>query len=169
MVAVAAALLMLGSHAFAETSPDLDRAEAAVVAAWIKAPLGVRRAFFVARPPEGFGIYERRPSNRFKPGETLFVYAEPVGFGWKPVGGDRVEFGFEVDFVIKKRDGTIIGGKDNFARLALQSHSRNREFMLKLSLDVAGVPSGDYVLQYRLRDIASDKSMSFELPFTIAG
>lgn len=167
MVAFAASLPMLGTHALADVPQELTRAEAAVVAAWSKAPLGIRRAVFVASPPEGFGIYEPRSSNRFRPGETLLVYAEPIGFGWKSIGGDRVEFGFDVDFVVKERDGTIVGGKDKFARLVLQSRNRNREFMLKLSLNLTGAPPGDYVLQFRLRDIASDKSTSFELPFTI--
>jgi len=40
--------------------------------------------------------------------------------------------------------------------------------MLTLTLDVSGADPGDYVLEYKLRDIASAKFTSFELPFNIA-
>lgn len=164
----AAVFVSLAAPTHADVPPELARAEAAVVESWLKAPLGVRRAVFVSRSPEVFGIYEPRASNRFRAGETLLVYAEPVGYGWKPVGGNRVEFGFSVDFVVKGRDGVILGGREDFARLVLQSYNRNREFMLSLSVDVTGAPPGDYVLSFRLRDIASAKTATFELPFTAA-
>jgi hypothetical protein len=37
-----------------------------------------------------------------------------------------------------------------------------------LTLNVTGAPPGDYVVEYKLRDISGDKSTSFELPFKIA-
>ena len=40
--------------------------------------------------------------------------------------------------------------------------------MLLLTLNVTGAPSGDYVVEYKLRDISGDKTTSFELPFKIA-
>ena len=168
-LAVVAMAFLVAFGANAQVPPELARAEAASIEAWTKAPLGVRRAVFVARAPDGFGIYAQRPSSRFKAGEALIVYAEPVGYGWKRIGGDRFEFGFDVDFVIKEQGGNILAGKEDFAHLALQSYNRNREFMLTLTLDISGAPPGNYVLQYRLRDIASNKTASFELPFTIGG
>jgi hypothetical protein len=37
-----------------------------------------------------------------------------------------------------------------------------------LTLNVTGAPPGDYVVEYKMRDIAAEKSTSFELPFKIA-
>jgi hypothetical protein len=161
------ALSLAASAVAAQTLPDLDRAEAGLTAVWTKTPLLVRRALFVAERPEGFGIYQERASNLFKSGETLITYAEPLGYGWNDVGNGQVEFGFSVDFLVKGTDGKLLAGQENFARLVKRSHNRNREFMLTLSLDLDGAPPGDYIVEYKLHDIASDKTTSFEQPFKI--
>jgi hypothetical protein len=41
--------------------------------------------------------------------------------------------------------------------------------MLTLTLSVDGAPPGKYVLEYKLHDIGSDKTSTFEQPFTTAG
>ena len=168
--AVAAVLGMLlgASPVGAQSLQEIDRRYAAVVEAWEKTPLTVRRALFVADHPHGFGMYQERASNVFKPGEALVVYAEPVGYGAKDGGNGLLEFGFAVDFLIKSPDGQILTGQQDFARLTQQSHIRNLEFMLLLTLNVTGALPGDYVVEYKLRDISGDKSTSFELPFKIA-
>jgi hypothetical protein len=128
----------------------------------------VRRALFVADHPHGFGLYQERASNVFKPGEALVTDAEPVGYGAKDAGNSLLQFGFAVDFLIKSPDGQILTGQQDFARLTQQSYVRNLEFMPLLTLDVSGAPPGDYVGEYKLRDISGDKTTSFELPFKIA-
>ena len=152
----------------AQSLQDVEKAQAALIAAWEKTPLSVRRAIFVAKKAQGFGQFEERSSNVFKPGEPLIAYAEPVGYGWKDVGNGVFEFGFAVDFLIKSPDGKILAGQQDFAKLAERSHARNLEFMVTLTLNVTGAPPGDYVVEYKMRDIAGDKSTSFELPFKIA-
>jgi hypothetical protein len=161
-------LLTLVSTSFAQSLSEIDKRDAAVVEAWQATPLTVRHAVFVSEHPAGFGMYKPRASDSFKPGEKLTVYAEPIGYGWKHIADGLFEFGFVVDFLVKSPDGKILAGNQNFARLVQQSHVRNREFMLTLNLDLTGANPGDYVLEYTLHDISSDKSTSFELPFKIA-
>ena len=160
-------LLAVASAARAQSLEEVDRREAAVAEAWQKTPLTFRRAVFVAERPKGFGQFVERKSNVFKPGEKLVAYVEPVGYGWKDIGDGHVEFGFDVDFLVKSSDGKILTGQENFAKLAETSQRRNREFMVTLTMSVSGAPAGDYVLEYKLRDIASDKSAVIDLPFTI--
>jgi hypothetical protein len=162
------AFLALASAGQSQSLPEIDRREAALVEAWQKTPLTIRRAVFVSKHPDGFGMYAARETNIFKPGEQLVTYAEPVGYGWNVIGQGMYEFGFIVDFLIKQPDGKIVAGQQDFAKLARTSRVRNREFMLTLTLDVTGANPGDYVLEYKLRDITGDKSTSFELPFKIA-
>ena len=116
----------------------------------------------------GFGQFVERKSNVFKPGEKLIAYLEPVGYGWKEAGDGKYQFGFDVDFLIKQPDGKILAGQENFAKLAETSQRRNREFMVTLTMNVSGAPPGDYVLGYKLRDIAAGKSTVIDLPFKIA-
>jgi hypothetical protein len=167
MLAVLGILLGVGAVS-AQSLQEIDRRYAALLEAWEKTPLTVRRALFVSDHPHGFGLYQERASNVFKPGEALVTYAEPVGYGAKDAGNGLLEFGFAVDFLIKSPDGQILTGQQDFARLTQQSHVRNLEFMLLLTLNVTGAPSGDYVVEYKLRDISGEKTTSFELPFKIA-
>src|SRR6266436_9931878 len=100
ILAVLAVLLGVGAVS-AQSLQEIDRRYAALLDAWEKTPLTVRRALFVADHPHGFGLYQERASNVFKPGEALVTYAEPIGFGAKDAGNGLVEFGFAVDFLIK--------------------------------------------------------------------
>jgi len=40
---------------------------------------------FVSSEPGGYGIYEERKSNVFKPGETFLLYVEPLGYTYGTV------------------------------------------------------------------------------------
>jgi hypothetical protein len=40
--------------------------------------------------------------------------------------------------------------------------------MLNLTTGVSGAPPGDYVLEYKLRDVTGDKATTVQLPFKIA-
>jgi hypothetical protein len=150
-----------------QTMAEIERAEAVLDAAWAALPIQTRTAVLVAAPPAGFGLYEPHPTGVFAPGEPIIVYAEPVGFGYSQPAPGLWQFGFDVDLLVKTADGQILGGQEGFERLALTSRTRNREFMLTLTLDLDGAPPGDYVVQYTLNDIASDKSGALVLPFTI--
>ena len=167
-----AAFLLLtvftAAPSLAQSLDDIVKAEKAVDAAWSQSPLRFRQAFFVSETPTGFGIYKQRPDAPFKVGDKLIVYAEPVGYGWKPNDDGTATFGFDVDVAVKSPDGKVLFNQANFSHLALTSHARNHEFMLALTLDLSGADPGQYVLEYTTRDIASDKSAVISLPFTLA-
>jgi len=152
-----AMLLSIGA-ARAQSLEEIDRRQAAMIEAWQKTPLTIRRALFINGEPRGFGLYQERGSKEFKHGEKIVVYAEPVGYGWKDAGKGMFELGFVVDFLIKSRDGEV---------LATETHTRNLEFMVVLTLNMSSAPAGDYVVEYKLHDIATDKTAIFEMPFKI--
>ena len=161
------AFVFCNAAAQAQSFEELNKREAAVVEAWNAMPLTVRRAIFVEGHPDGFGQYVERPNNAFKKGDTLTTYAEPVGYGWKDLGGGVYQFGFKVDFLVKTADGKVIGGHEDFADLAMKSHAHNREFMVLLNLSLSNIEPGDYVIDYTLHDIASSKTYTISQPFKI--
>jgi hypothetical protein len=166
-IALLLAATVLCGVAQAQTLDEIDKREAAVLEAWNATPLTVRRAIFVDGHPEGFGQYVERANNVFRAGEKLVTYAEPVGYGWKDIGGGLYQFGFKVDFLVKTANGKVIGGQEDFADIALKSHARNREFDVLLNLNLSDIEPGDYVIEYKLRDIASSKIVSISQPFKI--
>ena len=162
-------VLMQPVPLLAQSLDDVAKAEAAVDDVWGKTPLSFTHALFVAGAPAGFGIYTARPDGPFKAGEKLIVYAEPVGYGWKDKGDGTYDFGFDVDLALKSPDGTVLTQQKSFAHLPINSHAKNHEFMLTLTLDVTGADPGQYVLEYTVHDLASNKSAVISLPFTLAG
>jgi hypothetical protein len=154
--------------AHAQSLEEINKREAAVLEAWNATPLTVRRAIFVVEHPDVYGDYVERKDNVFKKGDKLITYAEPVGYGWKDIGGGFYQFGFKVDFLVKTPDGKVMGGQENFADLAMKSRAHLRDFMVTLNLDLGNTSPGDYVLEYTLHDIASGKTFMINQPFKIA-
>ena len=167
LIFLAFALLLSIHAANSQSLEEVERRQAAVIEAWEKTPLTVRQAAFINGEPRGYGLYEEHASNEFKKVERVIAYAEPVGYGWKETGNGLFELGFVVDFLIKSKDGEILAGKENFMRIATESHRRNVEFFLVLKLSMGRAPPGAYVVVYKLHDIASDKTASFEMPFKL--
>ena len=146
-----------------EAVETLRRAIAVLTA---KGPLALRRVQFITEPPKGFGIFQRRASNVFKPGEPLIVYAEPVGMGWTSEGGLN-NARIATDFEIRSPDGKILGGQRDFGRFDFASHDQNQEIMTHLTIRLTGAPPGRYVFAATYRDQISGKSTTLELPFEI--
>ncbi len=142
--------------------------EAATEVAWRATPLTFRKVLFVAEAPTGFGAYVARPDNVFGPGQPLLVYAEPIGFEWKE-GGGVFATDLTIDVALRDAAGKVLFEKREIGRMALKSHARNHEFMMKLDLNIKGMPAGNYVLDGVLRDAVSKKWGSFTLPFVARG
>ena len=130
------------------------------------APLGFRKAIFVAKPPQGFGLYEPRPDVAFRRGEPLIVYTEPIGLGWRPEG-ERFSAQFTVDFELRSPKGEILTGQKEFGKFGFDSRERNLDVMAHLNINLTGAPAGDYVFAATFHDKVSGKQASFDLPFSI--
>lgn len=168
VLVAAVGMLAVTAPATAQSLADIEKAEAAVVEAWNATPLALRTALFVTEAPQGFGLYNPRPEAVFKPGESIVVYAEPVGYGWTDNGNGTFGFGFTVDLAIKNKEGGVLASQENYQRAEFSSRSRNRELMLTFTLTLDGAPAGDYVVEYLIHDITGDKQGTISLPFTIA-
>lgn len=171
--ALAGDLVPLAEKAEAELAAGrataaVDALEAALDAVWKATPLTFRKAVFVAEPPSGFGAYVARKDAVFAPGEPILVYAEPIGFAWK-ADGSGYACDLVIDVTLRDKDGTVLWEKREIGRMALKSHARNHEFMMKLDLNIRGLPAGDYRLDAAVRDEVSQKWGSFALPFAVEG
>ena len=140
--------------------------EAAKGSIWEQSPLALHNVNFTVGEPAGFGIYDVRPNNEFKSGETLVVYTEPQGYGFGQEG-DFYIMDMALDFEVKDASGASLAKQDNFASWTLRSRYPNKEFMGKLTYDFKGITPGDYVLSTTVHDRNSEKTASFSLKFKI--
>ena len=133
-----------------------------------------RSAFdtFVSSEPRGYGIYEERNSNVFKPGETLLLYVEPVGYTYGTVtdaDGNRLySMNFTLDFLISDKNGKVLGGQEDIPISNIVSHHQNKELNLDISIKQSSpFPPGDYVITYRVTDKNSGKNFDITKDVTV--
>ena len=128
----------------------------------------IRTAIYVDGDPQGYGLYKERADLDFEGGEPIHIYVEPGAFKYGGPDG-RFDFGFTVDFRIATPDGNVLAGQDDFASLDFNSNRPNTEIMLDLTINLTGVPTGDYILRFTVHDKVSEEAADFELPLTIRG
>jgi hypothetical protein len=133
---------------------------------WEQSPLVMKNVNFTLGEPEGFGIYEVRPNNEFKSGETIVVYSEPQGYGYG-TDGDFYTIEMPLDFELKDATGKSLAKQESFSTWKIRSRYPNKEFMGKLTYDFKGLPEGAYELSTTAHDKNSEKSASFSLKFKI--
>ncbi|WP_408015611.1 hypothetical protein [Rhizobium alarense] len=130
-------------------------------------PFTIGKVAFVTAPPEGYGMYDARPTTSFKAGEALISYVEPVGLTWRPSEDGKVQSEFTVDLELLAAKGDVLAEQKAFGSFTFKGYVRNQEVFAKLTLNIEGPPPGDYVLRYRFRDNASGAVAQTEQPFTI--
>jgi hypothetical protein len=154
---------LLLDHKPAEAQAAFDKAAAAF---WIASPLQLRVATF-ADEVKGFGNYTPHASGAFKPGDTLLIYLEPIGYAFTP-DGDIFKVAIAADIEVHTPGGLILAKSADFGRLEWSARSRTREVHATLKLPLPRLKPGDYQLVVTLRDQGSPKTATVTLPFAIA-
>jgi hypothetical protein len=147
----------------ADAQAAFDKAAAAF---WIASPLQLRTVIF-ADEVKGFGNYTPHAGAAFKPGDTLLIYFEPIGYAFTP-DGDIFKVVIAADMEIHTPGGLILAKSADFGRLEWSARSKTREVHATLKLPLPKLKPGDYQLLMTLRDQGSPKTASSTLPFTIA-
>lgn len=141
----------------------LDEARAAVNAAM---PLSFAKALLVTST-DGYGLYQPAATQTYKAGDTLRIYAEPLGYGQSQTAAGY-EIRMSTDVEIRNTTGQILGTSENFAAFGGISQSHRDDLSIDLSVNVPDLRPGEYALIIRLRDTLSDKAGEFTIAFTLA-
>ena len=142
---------------------SLDQAMASL---WAQMPLTLRTLRYV-NFIEGYGRYQDRENDIFKPGEPLKIYAEIAGYVYGNNDGIR-DMNIMLDFVLQDGDGNQLAAQDNFLNLKLVSLYENRETNLSINVELPEMAPGRYIGVYKFRDLNSDKHTSMIMPFHVA-
>lgn len=136
---------------------------------WDQSPgIGFTDSVLVIEPASGFGIFNPRAGNVFRPGEPIVIYAEPFGYGFGSPGEGLFSIGFFVDLQVQDAKGEILADVPNVADLEMSSRFANKEFQANITYSLDGLAPGKYRLITTLRDKYSPKLGSFEIEVEIA-
>ncbi len=125
-----------------------------------------RRDLLVKKEPLSFGAYDPRPNNLFRPGETIIVYAEPVGYTIQESEG-RYRFALTADFNLLDGKGQVLGGQRDFGRWERVSHTPATDFMLFITYDSTELAPGNYAIETLINDTNSSRSVKLITPVII--
>jgi len=141
-------------------------------------------AFIAEGSHSGYGIYrEHVPANVFRPGETIVLYVEPVGFGHRLIAdastsdvGDNGTsspnalylINMTADIIISDSAGNVLQTLKDLPAESFISHRQNTEFSLTLTLSQEDpFPVGDYLLSYIVHDQVTGESFQLDRMITI--
>jgi hypothetical protein len=164
---------------------ELEAARQQYLTAWNNTVFTSQFDVFIAEGASGlYGEYrEHTPANVFRPGETIVLYVEPVGFGHLPItdtsaqGLGNTDAASRTLYLMNMTAdiiGTDSGGAQFFAieDLAvasnLISHRQITEIPMTLTLtQEEPFPVGDYVVTYVIYDQVTGQSFQIDRPITI--
>lgn len=123
----------------------------------------------------GYGVYEKRLSNTFAPGEDIVLYSEPIGFSYKPIvsnlTNDETQYlmNFTADLVITDTEGNVLGGFQDLPISEIISHHQNKEVNLVITLSQSSpFPEGNYKVLYTVHDEPSGNTFEITKDVTIS-
>ncbi|MDN3718311.1 hypothetical protein QW131_01365 [Roseibium salinum] len=126
-----------------------------------------RKTTFTEGASTGYGQYRPRENATFSDGEALFIYAEPVGYGFQENGS---EYAYELtaSYKLLNLSGQVLAKEDNFAVFSGNGRSKKREIAASLNFRFSGLPAGEYRLETDFTDTVGGGRSGFVLPFTIS-
>jgi len=149
-----------------QTVQALDALNEAIDAIWTAGPLAFRKVVIV-NSSHGYGDYEERADKTFKPDEKLKVHVEPVGYGYGTADG-KTTISLTADLSFENATGQVLGEAKDVFSISAPSAVKKREFSMMLSFGVPYLRPGDYKAVFTVHDQNSDKTGTFDVPFTIA-
>lgn len=150
----------------ATPSSPYTSALAAFDAAWDANGLAFTAATFAETAGAAYGQYTPRADTEFRAGDVLFIYAEPVGYGFREAEG-LYAYELTASYKLLNLTGQVLTQQDGFAVFAGKGRSRQRELAASLSFQFSGLREGTYQLETRFSDEVNGKTATFTLPFTI--
>jgi len=111
-------------------------------------------------------------ANTFAPGETMYLYVEPVGFTHSPSSNEsantRYTIDIAADIIISAPNGTELASIIDLPVIKVASHQKNTELSLLLTLtQIKPFPIGDYNIKYVVKDKPSGRTFDITKEITI--
>lgn len=126
------------------------------------------QALLVEQEATGYGVYNPRATNIFKPGEKILIYAEPVGFDYGNPGEGLWSVNFFIDLQVVDAGGSQLANLPEVTQYNMVSRHLNREIPANITYTLGGIKPGRYTLVTTFRDKNSQKSGSFQTAIEIA-
>ncbi len=157
-------------------SMNLEAARQQYLAVWNQTEFQVAfNTYIEPGSATGYGIFEELDNNDdiFRPGETIQLYAEPVGFGQQQIldenGNTVYHMNLTANILISDTNGNELANIEDAPLIDIISHRQNTEMQLILTVTQDDpFPVGDYIITYIVYDRVKGESFQIDKRITIA-
>jgi len=147
----------------------LERHKAAELELWRSMEtMSLRQGLLVSEEPSSYGAYTPREDNRFRRGDPIIIYAEPVGHTIREENG-LYRISLTADYALLDGTGTLLAGQRDIGNWEMESRRPVMEFMIFFTYDFSDFPTGAYTLETVVNDAFSDRSLKIDTPIVIVG
>jgi len=165
---IAVLIAVAPAPVFAEASLNAyEASRAALLAVWEELPLTIRNVALTEGAPAGYGDYVVHEGNSFKPGETIHIYAEVLGYGWRDNGDGTVSKLLDADLALIDASGATVASKQGFVTTDVKSREKLLESDLAFNVTLTAFQPGAYKLEFTVHDRAGGKDTVFDVPVTL--
>ena len=131
---IPSAAIQTGLDNSTQTNTDFETSRGQYLAAWnqttMHSTFDTFDTFVEQGSASGYGVYVQHP-NVFKPGDSMVLYVEPVGFAHKPVIDDKgntlYQINLTADIIISDNNGTQLAALKDLPAGLINSHIRIRK------------------------------------------
>lgn len=153
---------------------DFETARQQYLEAWNQTAFyAIFDTFIEPYSEQGFGAYTLHGSDVFRPGDTITLYVEPVGFSHDPVldeqGNTLYQMNLTAAVTIEDELGNVVGTIEDFPPLVLISHNKNTEMYMTITVtQEQPFPVGSYKLTYTIVDSATEETFIISKSIRVA-
>lgn len=161
--------LIEGKLAEGDGAGAISQAQDLLASVWGQTlAISFTQGLLVEQEATGYGVYNPRATNIFKPGEPILIYCEPVGFDYGNPGEGLWSVNFFIDLQVLDSGGNQLANLPEVTQYNMVSRHLNREIPANITYTLQGIKPGRYTLVTTLRDKNSQKSGSFQTAIEIA-
>jgi len=140
---IAVLIAVAPAPVFAEASLNAyEASRAALLAVWEELPLTIRNVALTEGAPAGYGDYVVHEGNSFRPGETIHIYAEVLGYGWRDNGDGTVSKLLDADLALVDASGATVASKPGFVTTDVKSREKLLESDLAFNVTLTAFQPG---------------------------
>lgn len=153
---------------------DFETARQQYLEAWNQTAFyAIFDTFIEPNSEQGFGAYTLHGSDVFRPGDTITLYVEPVGFSHDPVldeqGNTLYQMNLTAAVTIEDELGNVVGTIEDFPPLVLISHNKNTEIYMTITVtQEQPFPVGTYKMTYTIADSTTEETFIISKSIRVA-
>jgi hypothetical protein len=130
-------------------------------------PFQVSFSTFVKKPPTGYAEYDEYEGSTFTAGDTIYLYAEPLGVKWVQTEDNHWQSDLLIGVKVISSANLTIVDIPRLGEIDKKLHQPQTTYYLYLYINDIRLPAGQYTFEYIVTDKFKNESATIRKGVTI--